>query len=121
MLFTFPSRYWYAIGLLRVFSLGGWARRIHTGFHVSRATQDTAMLQSHFVYGGVTLSADVFQHLPLRLVLQRRGPTTPDWPEPDWFGLFPVRSPLLGESLLFSLPPGTKMFQFPGFASYLVG
>ena len=29
------------------------------------------------------------------------------------FGLFPVRSPLLGESLLFSLPAGTKMFQFP--------
>ena len=33
------------------------------------------------------------------------------------FGLLPGRSPLLGESLLFSLPPGTKMFQFPGFAS----
>ena len=33
------------------------------------------------------------------------------------FGLFPVRSPLLGESLLFSLPEGTKMFQFPPFAS----
>ena len=33
------------------------------------------------------------------------------------FGLFPVRSPLLRESLLFSLPPGTKMFQFPGLAS----
>ncbi len=33
------------------------------------------------------------------------------------FGLFPVRSPLLGESLLFSLPAGTKMFQFPAFAS----
>ena len=32
------------------------------------------------------------------------------------FGLFPGRSPLLGESLLFSLPPGTKMFQFPGLA-----
>ena len=32
------------------------------------------------------------------------------------FGLFPVRSPLLGESLLFSLPTGTKMFQFPAFA-----
>ena len=42
MLFTFPSRYWFAIGLSRVFSLGGWARRIHTGFHVSRATQDAA-------------------------------------------------------------------------------
>ena len=33
------------------------------------------------------------------------------------FGLFPGRSPLLGESLLFSLPTGTKMFQFPAFAS----
>ena len=33
------------------------------------------------------------------------------------FGLFPVRSPLLGESFLFSLPGGTKMFQFPPFAS----
>ena len=29
------------------------------------------------------------------------------------FGLFPVRSPLLGESLLFSFPRGTEMFQFP--------
>ena len=33
------------------------------------------------------------------------------------FGLFPVRSPLLGESLLFSCPAGTKMFQFPALAS----
>ena len=33
------------------------------------------------------------------------------------FGLLPVRSPLLGESLLFSSPGGTKMFQFPPFAS----
>ena len=35
------------------------------------------------------------------------------------FGLFPGRSPLLGESLLFSLPGGTKMFQFPPFASII--
>ena len=33
------------------------------------------------------------------------------------FGLFPVRSPLLGESRLISVPPGTEMFQFPGLAS----
>jgi hypothetical protein len=33
------------------------------------------------------------------------------------FGLFPVRSPLLGKSWLFSFPEGTKMFQFPSFAS----
>src|SRR3989442_14640831 len=36
-----------------------------------------------------------------------------------WFGLVPVRSPLLGGSRLLSLPPGTEMFQFPGFASLL--
>ena len=51
--------------------------------------------------------------------MRYRSPTTPGRPEPSWFGLFPVRSPLLGESRLFSLPPGTKMFQFPGFASVL--
>ena len=32
-------------------------------------------------------------------------------------GLVPVRSPLLGESLLMSFPPATEMFQFAGFAS----
>ena len=37
------------------------------------------------------------------------------------FGLFPVRSPLLGESLLFSFPRGTKMFQFPPLASRIRG
>ena len=31
-------------------------------------------------------------------------------------GLFRVRSPLLTESRLISLPLGTEMFQFPGFA-----
>ena len=32
-----------------------------------------------------------------------------------WFGLFRVRSPLLTESRLFSLPVGTEMFHFPTF------
>ena len=34
------------------------------------------------------------------------------------FRLFRVRSPLLTESQLISFPPGTKMFQFPGYASW---
>ena len=42
-------------------------------------------------------------------------------PKHSWFGLFPVRSPLLRESLLFSFPPGNEMFQFPGFASDIIG
>jgi hypothetical protein len=33
------------------------------------------------------------------------------------FGLFPVRSPLLRESRLLSLPPGTEMVHFPGLAA----
>ena len=119
MLFTFPSRYWYAIGLLRVFSLGGWARRIHTGLHVSRATQDTARL---YLASNTGLSPSMVR-LSKRFFSQnfmpRRSPTTPQMPEHLRFGLIPVRSPLLGESLLFSLPTGTKMFQFPAFASSL--
>ena len=35
--------------------------------------------------------------------VQRRGPTTPPRPEPRRFGLLPVRSPLLGESLSYFL------------------
>src|SRR6266853_4442900 len=33
-------------------------------------------------------------------------------------GLVPVRSPLLGESRLISIPPVTEMFQFTGFAPF---
>jgi hypothetical protein len=44
-------------------------------------------------------------------VLQHR----PD--ESGWFGLVRVRSPLLTESRLLSVPPGTEMFQFPGLAA----
>ena len=46
-----------------------------------------------------------------------RGPTTPAAPKRAGFGLLRVRSPLLAESLLFSSPAATKMFQFAAFAS----
>ena len=56
--------------------------------------------------------------------LRIRGyhPLRPDFPDRSaclrsTTGLFRVRSPLLAESLLMSVPPGTEMFQFPGFAS----
>ena len=49
---------------------------------------------------------------------QQRGPTTPKLPKQFWFGLFPVRSPLLRKSLLFSSPTPTQMFQFSAFASF---
>ena len=50
----------------------------------------------------------------------RLWPAFPDrfartWPT---FGLFPVRSSLLGESRLISFPAGTEIFQFSAFASH---
>ena len=56
-----------------------------------------------FPYGAVTRSGPPFQTV---LVTQRKAA-----------GLVPVRSPLLGESRLMSVPPATEMFQFAGFAS----
>ena len=44
VLFTFPSRYCSTIGHQVVFSLTGWSPRVHTRFHVSRTTLDTALL-----------------------------------------------------------------------------
>ena len=39
VLFTFPSRYLFAIGHQGVFRLGGWSPHVQTGFHVSRPTR----------------------------------------------------------------------------------
>ncbi|KAH7436885.1 hypothetical protein KP509_05G040500 [Ceratopteris richardii] len=38
VLFTFPSRYCFAIGHSGVFSLARWSSLIHTGFRVPHAT-----------------------------------------------------------------------------------
>ena|SRR5215470_3015810 len=54
-------------------------------------------------------------------VTSRVTPETAPQPRPyryGRFGLFRVRSPLLTESRLISLPAGTEMFHFPAFASY---
>ena len=53
-------------------------------------------------------------------------PLWPDFPDGSGYvdvitGLVRVRSPLLTESRLMSFPPGTEMFQFPGFASVTYG
>ena len=48
VLFTFPSRYWFAIGHRRVFSLGGWSPRLRTGFHVPGPTRDAQQWGDRF-------------------------------------------------------------------------
>ena len=106
VLFTFPSQYWFTIGLLVVFSLTGWCRQIQAGFLRSRPTQDTLTILKLTDTGlspsMVQLSSCVLIHFSfVHRVLQPHSISTLR------FGLFRVRSPLLTESLLFSLPPGT--------------
>ena len=43
VLFTFPSRYWFAIGRVGVLRLGGWSPHVQTGFHVPRPTRGPDM------------------------------------------------------------------------------
>ena len=50
------------------------------------------------------------------LALKPDGPTTPMCKHTG-LGYVRVRSPLLAESLLFSVPPGTEMVHFPGLSS----
>jgi hypothetical protein len=110
-----------------VFSLGGWSPRIPPGFLVSRGTWDPrpqpACLrlpdshrlwsrvptgfawQTGFLLGEVTAVTSGGSHDPTQ--------ATPAGLTLAWFRLFRVRSPLLAESRLISLPRGTKMFQFP--------
>ena len=120
MLFTFPSRYWFAIGLPGGFSLAGWSRRIRAELLVLRVTQDTtkphqapitglspSMVElsrsffSLFVYYGVVLQPRICVATHAVWALPRSLATTG------------------GIISLFSLPGGTKMFQFPPFASVL--
>ena len=115
VLFTFPSRYLSTIGLGRVFSLGGWARRIHAGFHVPRATQDASRLQSASRTGLSPSAGRLSRRFRSPsschvLVLQPRRNRNP-----GGLGSSPVARHYWGNHVLFSLPLGTKMFQFPRF------
>ena len=116
VLFTFPSRYQSTIGLSGVFSLTRWSWQFQTGFHVPRPTQDTAITYLSYLYGTITLYGHAFPRCSNSINSKYRSPTTPALPKQYRFGLLPFRSPLLWESLLFSSPPPTQMFQFSGFA-----
>ena len=75
VLFTFPLRYWFTIGLLGVFSLTGWCRQIQAGFLRSRLTQDTAR-PHQFTFTGLSPSmAQLSRKFSLKLV-SKCGPTT---------------------------------------------
>ena len=107
VLFTFPSRYWSTIGLHGVFSLAGWSRRIQAGFLVSRPTQVRPGRPSRRGTGPSPSAARLSRRFPRAPAAPGGRPTTPGPPRRARFGLFPFRSPLLGESISLSFPPGT--------------
>ncbi len=82
--------------------------------------------QRAFAYGAVTLYGRPFQAVRLACCLVTRrpcgqaGPTTPPCKH-DGLGYVRVRSPLLAESLLFSVPVGTEMVHFPTLPSLAYG
>ena len=77
VLFTFPSRYWYTIGLTGVFSLAGWARRIQAGLLVPRPTQGSTRPAKRTRMGLSPAAAALSRNVTLRHAVPRRGPTTP--------------------------------------------
>jgi hypothetical protein len=101
-----------------VFSLGGWSPQIPTGFLVPRGTRVSARSLLPFAYRTVTFFGEPFQTLRLgsRFITPCEQTPQPRMAEAIRFGLIRVRSPLLTESLLISLPRGTEMVHFPRFA-----
>ena len=105
VLFAFPSRYWFTIGRLRVFSLGGWSPHLRTGFHVPRPTCRAPSSTVDLSHTGLSPS---MVRLSCPVLLDQRLKRS---------RLLRVRSPLLPESRLISVPLPTEMFQFRRFAS----
>jgi hypothetical protein len=68
-------------------------------------------------YRALTVSGPPFQGSSRSRALARPQVLQPRSHKETGLGLGPFRSPLLRTSRLISLPPGTEMFQFPGFAS----
>ena len=88
-----------------IFSLTRWFWQIHAEFHMFRATQDPVHRTSTFIRDYHPL----WCHFPMTsedLWLNYVRPTTPTMPKQGWFGLFPVRSPLLRESLIVFFSSG---------------
>ena len=75
MLFTFPLRYWFTIGVYGVFSLTGWCRQIQAGFLRSRLTQDTAR-PTQFVPTGLSPSMVLLSSNFSLMSISKCSPTT---------------------------------------------
>jgi hypothetical protein len=106
VLFTFPLRYWFAIGVPVVFRLTRWCWWIQTEFHRLRPTQDTARLYFPFAYGTFTPSGWLFHAIQLKMYIPQRSPTTPRG-TPRGLASSAFARHYLRNHYLFSFPPPT--------------
>lgn len=111
VLFSFHSRYYFAIGFWECLGFGVHAPGLPTEFPIRRT-----------LCSGITLVSPLRDYHPLRcpvpgdFKLQRSGGPRPhismDFHPRIRLALFRFRSPLLTESRLISFPLPTKMLQF---------
>ena len=118
VLFIFPSRYLFAIGLSPIFSF-----RWNLPPNLSCIPKQLDSSKVYHKASGICISYGALTTMTLysnRLVcsptrktlleITTRTPKVPDYK----FELFPLHSPLLGESLLVSFPPLIDMLKFSG-------
>ena len=122
VLFTFPSRYLFAIGHGRVLSLGGWSPLLRTGFHVPGPTRGRASEATRIRVRGSHPLRPAFpcRSASVWLCNSARESRLSGWlaPQPPRSNALSLararvwasvrfRSPLLPESRLISFPRGT--------------
>ena len=130
VLFTFPSRYLSAIGLAPVFSLGwslppAWScnlkqpdststnpRPAAPGFPCPTGLSPSQARRSKSTSGPNSGAVDR-DSSTLQTTIRPVNNSKPDRRFQTW-AFFPLRSPLLRESLLVSLPPLIDMLKFGG-------
>lgn len=116
VLFSFPSRYYSAIGLEKYLALDATFTYIHCP--LPRTTTLDIVRSPLLLLTGVSPPSPGHSS-PLKLGFEDRNTISHHistmLPWQIQFGLFPFRSPLLGKSLLISFPRGTQMLHFPRF------
>lgn len=115
VLFSFPSRYYCAIGFRTYLELGVSVSHLHARYPARTTLECTPALQT-YSYGTITLSGVPFQETSPSSALQLCASEHHISRKPGIrFALCRVRSPLLTASQLLSFPFPTEMFHFGKF------
>jgi hypothetical protein len=125
VLFTVPSRYWFAIGRRGYLALGGGPPRFPPDSACPAVlTQERHPTRPAVTYGTLTPSGGPFQRPSVDWTVGAKGlsspPRSPFYPPTApatasaAVGVWAPPRSLAATRGILSLPPGTEMFQFPG-------